>query len=64
MAKAGVGSRRACEKLIQNGGVSVNGKKITTPAERVIPGTDEVIYGGLRLSLPDKVYNVAGFYSL
>src|SRR5210317_1551268 len=56
LAKAGLGSRRACEQLILDGGVSVNGMKIPSPAERVVPGTDSVTYKGKTLSLPDKVY--------
>ena len=59
MAKAGLGSRRACEQLIADGGVTVNGMKISSPAERVVPGDDVVSYKGKTLSLPDKVYILA-----
>lgn len=35
LASCGVGSRRTCDKIIQDGLVSVNGDKVITPATRV-----------------------------
>lgn len=35
LASCGVGSRRACDKFIQDGLVSVNGEEVLTPATRV-----------------------------
>ena len=40
LARAGIASRRAAEKLIEAGRVSVNGKKITVPGEKVLSGDD------------------------
>ena len=56
LARAGLGSRRACEKLIGAGDVTVNGTVVTTPATRVIPGTDDVRYRGQSLCLQRAVY--------
>ncbi len=44
LARAGVGSRRGCEALIEAGEVSVNGKRVTTPAQHV-SDRDEVRVG-------------------
>ena len=38
MAHAGVGSRRACEEIIEQGRVSVDGKTVTRLGSRVRPG--------------------------
>jgi 23S rRNA pseudouridine2605 synthase len=45
LAHAGIASRRAAEKLIAEGRITVNGKKITTPGEKVFPG-DEIRFDG------------------
>jgi 23S rRNA pseudouridine2605 synthase len=45
LAHSGVASRRAAEKLIAEGRVTVNGRQITTPGEKVLPG-DEVRFDG------------------
>ena len=34
LARAGVASRRACETMIENGEIAVNGRKLTSPALR------------------------------
>ena len=44
LAAAGLGSRRACETLIRDGAVTVNGAIVGTPAFRVDPADDEVRY--------------------
>lgn len=41
LASCGIGSRRACDALIQAGGVTVNGKTATNPATRV--NSDDVV---------------------
>ncbi len=46
LAAAGVASRRACETLIREGKVTVNGECVTTPAVNVTPDQDEVQYAG------------------
>jgi 23S rRNA pseudouridine2605 synthase len=56
LARAGLGSRRACEELIADGRVSVNG----VPArlgQRVDPNTDRVEVDGVPIGVrPDLVY--------
>lgn len=38
LASCGVGSRRACDALVQEGHVEINGKPVLNPAHRVEPG--------------------------
>jgi 23S rRNA pseudouridine2605 synthase len=45
LARAGVASRREAEKLIEQGIVSVDGKILTTPAFKVLPGMDVRVDG-------------------
>ena len=45
LAHAGVASRRAAEKLIAQGRITVNGRKVTVPGEKVMPG-DKVCFDG------------------
>jgi len=45
LAHAGVASRRASEKLIAEGRVTVNGRIVSGPGEKVLP-TDEVLFDG------------------
>lgn len=49
LARAGFGSRRACEELISAGRVEVNGR-VATLGDRVDPAADEVRVDGRRLS--------------
>jgi len=42
LAASGLGSRRACEKLVLAGQVTVNGELLDSPARNVVPGQDEV----------------------
>lgn len=42
MARAGVGSRRACEEMIRQGRVQVNGQIVTELGTRVDPARDEI----------------------
>jgi pseudouridine synthase len=51
MARAGVGSRRACEELIKEGRVQVNGKAITELGTKVDPIKDTVSLDGRVLKL-------------
>ncbi|MBL8746643.1 MAG: rRNA pseudouridine synthase [Phycisphaerae bacterium] len=46
MAAAGIGSRRACEALIEEGRVGVNGKIVRTLPVMVTPGVDKVTVDG------------------
>ena len=51
MARAGLCSRRDAEKIIQQGGVTVNGEKISSPAINVTD-SDKIIVNGK--PLPEK----------
>jgi len=53
LARAGVGSRRACDRLIEAGEVLVNGEKIDTPGAKVDPQNDRVTCGGQAVRPPD-----------
>jgi len=45
LAHAGVASRRAAEKLIAEGRITVNGRQVTVPGEKVLPA-DAVCFDG------------------
>ncbi|WP_103172758.1 pseudouridine synthase [Paracoccus sp. SY] len=53
MARAGVASRREAERMILEGRVSVNGKKIDSPALDVLP-TDRIVVDGKKLDEPQE----------
>jgi len=61
LAKAGVCSRRAAEKLMVDGRIQVNGDTVTTLGTRVDPDTDKVVYDGrpVRLSPQKKCVYIA-----
>ena len=40
LAHAGIASRRAAEKLIAQGRITVNGRQVSVPGEKVLPGDD------------------------
>jgi 23S rRNA pseudouridine2605 synthase len=58
MARAGVGSRRACEGLIREGRVTVNGREATL-GMRADPVKDEIRVDGIRLPPPDDLIVIA-----
>jgi 23S rRNA pseudouridine2605 synthase len=59
LAAAGLGSRRACEQLIEEGRVEVDGKKVVVQGMRVDPQKAVIKVDGLRIaSAPDHVYLV------
>ncbi|MDO5747541.1 MAG: pseudouridine synthase [Actinomycetaceae bacterium] len=53
LAHAGVASRRACEDLITQGRVRVNGETVTMLGTRVNPDKDTIHVDGLRVLLDD-----------
>jgi 23S rRNA pseudouridine2605 synthase len=65
LARAGVGSRRACDELIKQGAVSINGEVVTFPREKVEPedvvavNGDPVTARELRYLLVNKPRGVA-----
>ncbi|WP_300392093.1 pseudouridine synthase [Henriciella sp.] len=52
LARAGIASRRACETMIENGEIAVNGRKLTSPAFKVT-GSETITVKGKRISAPD-----------
>jgi 23S rRNA pseudouridine2605 synthase len=57
LASAGLGSRRACEELIEEGRVEVDGKVVVEQGMRVDPATAVIKVDGLRIATaPDHVY--------
>ena len=54
MALAGVGSRRACEELVESGAVRVNGRVVTELPRFVDPSADVIEVKGRRLSAPER----------
>jgi 23S rRNA pseudouridine2605 synthase len=54
LAGAGVASRRACEVLINEGRVEVNGKVVTEQGRRVDPDTDVIRVDGSRIPPPRR----------
>jgi len=52
LARAGVASRRACEALIEEGKVSINGRRVKTPAEKVT-GREDIRVHGLVIEAPE-----------
>ena len=57
LASAGLGSRRACEEMIEEGRVEVDGKVVRVQGMRVDPDTAVIKVDGMRIaSTPDHVY--------
>jgi len=54
LASAGVGSRRACEAMIAQGRVEVNGAPVTTQGVRIDPATAVVKVDGARVPLAES----------
>jgi 23S rRNA pseudouridine2605 synthase len=54
LATAGLGSRRACEVLISEGRVEVNGEVVTEQGRRVDPETDVIRVDGSRIPPPRR----------
>jgi 23S rRNA pseudouridine2605 synthase len=56
LARAGMGSRRACEELIEQRRVEVNGKIVTEQGLRVDPERDEVKVDGLTVATQSYLF--------
>jgi 23S rRNA pseudouridine2605 synthase len=56
LAEAGLGSRRYCETLIQQGKVSVNGQPATVLGTKIDPSTDHVVVAGKPVGIERKIY--------
>ncbi|MFJ9691334.1 pseudouridine synthase [Kitasatospora sp. NPDC101183] len=56
LARAGMGSRRACEELIEQGRVEVNGKRVTEQGKRVDPQNDEIKVDGLTVATQSYLF--------
>lgn len=59
LAAAGVGSRRACEALIDAGRVSVDGAVVREQGTRVDPGRAVVLVDGLRVNVRADLVHLA-----
>lgn len=59
LARAGFGSRRACEALISTGRVSVDGAVVTEQGLRIDPARSVVHVDGRRIQLDDTLVTVA-----
>ncbi|WP_432014209.1 pseudouridine synthase [Streptomyces cucumeris] len=56
LARAGMGSRRACEELIDQARVEVNGKIVTEQGLRVDPEKDEIKVDGLTVATQSYLF--------
>lgn len=54
LAMLGVGSRRACDDVIAAGRVSVDGKRVSEPGVRVVPGRSRVTLDNVALQNPTQ----------
>ncbi|WP_456911493.1 pseudouridine synthase [Geodermatophilus sp. SYSU D00703] len=53
LARAGVGSRRVVEQMVDQGRISVNGRTVTVQGMRVDPQRDRIAVDGVRIELRD-----------
>ncbi len=51
LARAGVGSRRVCEEMIEAGRISVNGAVVQVQGLRVDPARDKIAVDGVRIEI-------------
>ncbi|MFC1408384.1 pseudouridine synthase [Streptacidiphilus sp. N1-12] len=56
LARAGMGSRRACEELIDQGRVEVNGERVREQGKRVDPQHDEIKVDGLTVATQSYLF--------
>ena len=58
LARAGYGSRRACEELIKAGRVRVNGR-VAVLGEKADPGTEKITVDGILVRIAEKFVYIA-----
>lgn len=56
LAEAGLGSRRACERIIEAGRVTVDGKRVTTLGTSVDPDKNKICVNGEAIKKQRKIY--------
>jgi 23S rRNA pseudouridine2605 synthase len=56
LAQCGVGSRRECETLIEQGRVEVDGKVVTKLGTKIEPGLVQIKVDGERVGVEERVY--------
>ncbi|MCH9022191.1 MAG: pseudouridine synthase, partial [Planctomycetes bacterium] len=56
MAEAGIASRRACEEMIRQGHVTVNGKEVMKLPVLIDRHKDTIVVDGRKLRPESKVY--------
>jgi len=56
LARCGVGSRRECETLIEQGRVEIDGRVVTKLGTKVDPAASEIRVDGERVALEEHVY--------
>lgn len=54
LARAGIGSRRHCDALIESGLISVNGIVVSELGTKVLPEHDTVTFNGIRVEPPSE----------
>ncbi len=59
LAGAGLGSRRACERLIDDGRVEVNGERVREQGRRVDPAADVIRVDGMRVATAPALVHLA-----
>jgi len=59
LAAAGIGSRRACEEMIAQGRVEVDGRRVREMGVRVDPDTAVIHVDGIRVPLPNRSVHLA-----
>ena len=54
LSEAGIASRRAAERLISSGCVTLNGQIVTEPGQTMLPGSDHLSVEGHRVRIPQN----------
>ena len=52
LARCGIGSRRACEAIIEQGRITVNGRQVTRPGTKV--GSEDIVELDGRAAVPER----------